>query len=383
MWHSPSLTSPITQLVAAPLGTTTSSTSPKTFAVSYTDGSIRLWSYDTSAPEVEAAEMVTFNGHKKSVTTLAFDNDGSRLASGGTEGEIIIWDRVAEVGLFRLKGHRGAVTAIHFIPHPNLPLTAHPGFLVSTSRDTYLKLWDLSTQHCIQTVVTGRGEVCSCAVTVEETYGGQIEGDEIRGRWVIVTGSGDGEGRMWSMEKSTLTRGIREDASGAVRLPQFRSSRVLNQSQLANIVKSLCNLPLPASPQPILQSTFHPYLPLLFLQTADRSITICRLRSVEEIRTKRTRRKKREKEKVTKRGLVDHDGESEDDIGAIGWEERLVILCTVRANAKIKSFAFSPYEADTAKGGIPVSEHMLQPTFTDMNNNSSSLLYPITPSKPI
>ena len=189
------------------------------FAVAYGDGSIRLWSYDTATPDLEAVELVTFNGHKKSVTTLAFDYDGSRLASGGTEGEIIVWDRVAEVGLFRLKGHRGSVTAIHFIPHPKLPLIAHPGFLISTSRDTYLKLWDLSTQHCIQTVVTGRGDIWSCAVTVEETYDGQIEGDEVRGRWVIATGSGDGEGRIWSIEKPALARGIREDASGKVRLP--------------------------------------------------------------------------------------------------------------------------------------------------------------------
>ena len=218
MWHSPSLTSPITNILASPLPSTSTSTSPRIFAVSYTDGSIRLWSFDPTTPSVEAIEVVTFNGHKKSVTTLAFDADGSRLASGGTEGEIVVWDRVAEVGLFRLKGHRGPVTAIHFIPHPTLPTTAHPGFLVSTAKDTYLKLWDLATQHCMQTVVVGRGEVWRCAVRDEGSQEEEREEEEKRvvGRWVIVTGSGDGEGRAWKLEKSQLAGGVKENANGEV-----------------------------------------------------------------------------------------------------------------------------------------------------------------------
>ena len=218
MWHSPSLTSPITNILASPLPSTSTSTSPRIFAVSYTDGSIRLWSFDPSA---EATEVVTFNGHKRSVITLAFDADGSRLASGGTEGEIVVWDRVAEVGLFRLKGHRGPVTAMRFIPHPTLPTTAHPGFLVSTAKDTYLKLWDLATQHCQQTVVVGRGEVWSCAVRDEgsereEETEEEEEEKRVVGRWLIITGSGDGEGRAWKLEKSQLARGVKENANGEV-----------------------------------------------------------------------------------------------------------------------------------------------------------------------
>lgn len=220
MWHSPSLTSPVSQILAAPLPSSSSSTSPRTFAVAYTDGSLRLWSYDPSTPTAEAIEIVTFNGHKKRITIMAFDPEGSRLASGGTEGEIVIWDRVAEVGLFRLKGHRGPVTAIHFIPHPTVPTTAHPGFLVSTSRDTYLKLWDLSTQHCVQTVVVGRGEVWSCAVREEDGDVGKDAAyeEELSGRWVLVTGSADGEAEAWVIEKQTLAEGVKENVNGEVRI---------------------------------------------------------------------------------------------------------------------------------------------------------------------
>ena len=145
---------------------------------------------------------------------MSWDAEGSRLASGGTEGELIIWDRVAEVGLFRLRGHRGPVTAIHWLPHPTLPTTGHPGYLVSTSKDTYLKLWDLSTQHCVQTVVVGRGEVWSCVV-MEET-GDEDKEQEIQGRWVAITGSGDGEGKVWAIEKADLAKGMAENEKGEV-----------------------------------------------------------------------------------------------------------------------------------------------------------------------
>lgn len=215
MWHSTGLTSPVAHIAPAPLPSSSSSAAAQTFAVAYNDGSIRLWSFNSSTPEVEASEIVTFNGHKKTPTTMTWDVDGSRLASGGTEGEIVVWDTVAEVGLFRLRGHRGPVTSIRFIPHPTLSVTAHPGYLLSTSKDTYIKLWDLSTQHCVQTIVAGRGELTSCDAQKEE---GEEPGT---GRWIIVTGSNDGEGKVWTIAHADLTAGLVENAKGEVRADPF------------------------------------------------------------------------------------------------------------------------------------------------------------------
>lgn len=206
MWHATGVTSPITALLPAPDGD-----SAGTFAVAYTNGSIRLWDWNVATPSTEAVEVVTFNGHKKGVTTLAWDRDGSRLASGGTEGEVVVWDRIAEVGLFRLRGHRGPVTCINFIPHPTLSTTQHPGYLITTSRDTYLKLWDLSTQHCVQTVVVGRGEVWSAAIQEQNE-----EEEEEKGSWLILTGSGDGEVKAWTLGKEALAAGLKEDENGEV-----------------------------------------------------------------------------------------------------------------------------------------------------------------------
>jgi U3 small nucleolar RNA-associated protein 12 len=87
MWHETGHRAEVTCIVRSPR--------PDVFAVGYADGSIRLWS--------ASAESVTtvLNGHKKSVTAMTFDATGTRLASGSQDTDIIIWDVVAEAGLYR------------------------------------------------------------------------------------------------------------------------------------------------------------------------------------------------------------------------------------------------------------------------------------------
>lgn len=94
MWHESGHRAEVTHILRSP--------KPDTFAVGYSDGSIRLWSASSNSV------ITTFNGHKKAVTALAFDQDGSRLASGSQDTDLIIWDVVAEAGLYRhvlLPGH--------------------------------------------------------------------------------------------------------------------------------------------------------------------------------------------------------------------------------------------------------------------------------------
>lgn len=65
--------------------------------------------------------------------------------------DIIVWDTVAETGVCRLRGHRGPVTQIVF-------MTTRP-VLISGSKDTFVKFWDLETHHCFKTVTGHTSEV--------------------------------------------------------------------------------------------------------------------------------------------------------------------------------------------------------------------------------
>lgn len=50
-------------------------------------------------------------------------------------------------------GHRGPITQLAFM--------AHEPVLISGSKDTFVKFWDLDTQHCFKTLVGHRTEVCN------------------------------------------------------------------------------------------------------------------------------------------------------------------------------------------------------------------------------
>jgi U3 small nucleolar RNA-associated protein 12 len=60
-------------------------------------------------------ELVILNGHRSAVTALCFDKTATRLASGSSDTDIVLWDIVSEEGLCRLKGHKDQITCLGFI----------------------------------------------------------------------------------------------------------------------------------------------------------------------------------------------------------------------------------------------------------------------------
>jgi U3 small nucleolar RNA-associated protein 12 len=90
MWHETGHRAEVTFIQRSP--------QPIIFAVGYADGSIRLWNSTSDSV------ITTFNGHKKAITSLAFDERGTRLASGSQDTDLIVWDVVGETGLYRCEG---------------------------------------------------------------------------------------------------------------------------------------------------------------------------------------------------------------------------------------------------------------------------------------
>jgi len=109
----------------------------------------------------------------------------------------------------RLRGHRDQITSIHFLlnvsstsPSTSTSTALSTGYLLTSSKDTFLKLWDLSTQHCIQTVLAHRTEVWSVAVDQEQS--------------TVFTGSNEGELKAWKICREALDNDIKETNSGEV-----------------------------------------------------------------------------------------------------------------------------------------------------------------------
>ncbi|EIN10729.1 WD-repeat-containing protein [Punctularia strigosozonata HHB-11173 SS5] len=321
MWHEAGHRSEVTSILSSP--------TRSTFAVGYADGSIRIW--DNASGSV----ITTLNGHKKAVSALAYDETGTRLASGSQDTDLIVWDLVAEVGLFRLRGHRDQITVIRFlsVDSGNLPSNSTSpgtGLLLTASKDTLLKVWDLSTQHCIQTVVAHRSEVWTLAVDTQQG--------------LAFTGSGEGELKAWTLDTAPYEERLKDAAPGEV----------------PKVVLPLSSLPL-SSRNRVTQVSFHPSQPFFAVQSHERSVEIFRIRTEEEIRKKQARRKKRAKEKQVEKSGKGRPGGATDDPKEDGVEEdidlvdRFTPYLVIRATGKVRSFDFGPGDMQqNLKGGTPL-----------------------------
>ena len=81
---------------------------------------------------------MTLRGHIREVYAVAFSpNDGGRwIASGGEDCGVKIWDSRTGVEVLTFRGHAGLISSLAFSPDGKR--------LYSGSRDTTVKVWDLS-----------------------------------------------------------------------------------------------------------------------------------------------------------------------------------------------------------------------------------------------
>ena len=127
------------------------SISPKLIISGYEDGSIRVW---------EDYELkVVFSGHRSAVTALTYDPVHYRLASGGRDSDIVLWDLLTFSGLFRLKGHTHGITTLHFVTE---------NLLASGGRDSLLKIWELKTQLCVHSCIDHKGIISDFCLTPDK-----------------------------------------------------------------------------------------------------------------------------------------------------------------------------------------------------------------------
>ncbi|EAQ89334.1 hypothetical protein CHGG_05953 [Chaetomium globosum CBS 148.51] len=292
---------------------------PDVFAVGYEDGSIRIW--DSKI----ATSVVSFNGHKSAITILAFDKTGVRLASGAKDTDVIVWDLVAEVGQYKLRGHKDQVTGLHFVePDPVLQgegeeeqalmavdTEAAEGFLLTTGKDALIKLWDLTSRHCIEThVAQTNGECWALGVTPD--FNG------------CVTAGNDGEMTVWALDVAALASSAQKvDLSQSINFLRDRGTLHRNSKERA------------------VEVIFHPRRDYFAVHGVEKSVEIWRIRNEAEIKKSLARKKKRRREKLAKDKKADGDQEMDDaddkadDIAQADISDVVVQHVIVRTTGKV------------------------------------------------
>ncbi|KAK0654389.1 WD repeat-containing protein 3 [Lasiodiplodia hormozganensis] len=330
-WRDSSCSAEVTQIAQ-------SKTDPDVFAVGHADGSIRVWDSRSSSL------IISFNGHKSAITTLTFDDSGVRLASGSKDTDIIVWDLVAEVGLFKLRGHKDQITGLRFLhvgtgagdEDEEAPDLADDGpvFLLSTSKDALIKIWDVNSQHCIEThVAQTNGECWSMGLSPD-------------GNGCITAGN-DGEIKVWTIDREglrTLARQVGETADA-----DFLSER-------GTLYR--------AGKDRTIGISFHPKMDYIAIHGSEKAVELWRIRSDDEVQKSLARKKRRRKEKLRelkeKGADVDMADVDDEDIATAGVGDIFVPYVIVRTGGKVRAVDWARGTAKALQLIVSTTNNLLE-----------------------
>jgi len=282
-------------------------------AVGHLNGHIEVW--DVTSME----ERHTFHGHKGAVTCLSFDESGSRLVSGANDTDVVVWDLIGEQGICRLRGHTNALTQVQFFG-------AEGKYLLSSSKDGFLKIWNLEIEHCVQTLIGHEKEVWCFEFLYDDEY--------------LVTGGKDLYLFIWKKQP-------KEDPEvnfEYVRLGEI--NRIHGTKKRYNAIH------------------VGPYKKLLFCQTLSKGCDVYRIRTEEQMRKKEKRRKKRAKEK--KKNNPDEDVEIPEGIIAA---DLLEALLPMRTDTEIQYITVSAGKKRTIRVLVGLKTNMIEEYRSKTNDN--------------
>ncbi|ORX55140.1 WD40 repeat-like protein [Hesseltinella vesiculosa] len=176
------------------------------------DGEIKLWNFSSG-------ECSTLSGHAQAVNHVHVFQQSTRLLSSSEDGRLILWDLDAKQRLHVFEGHQASIQAsipsmpgfLHRFYEPastekltevtsaahvqqQLDLQHRSGtpIAISCSLDKTLKVWSLSSGRCLTTLFGHRNGVKALAY------------DKLR----MVTGSSDGELKIWDIENGHVLHSI-------------------------------------------------------------------------------------------------------------------------------------------------------------------------------
>ncbi|CAH8679693.1 unnamed protein product [Schistosoma rodhaini] len=250
-------------------------------AIGYSDGLVNIFNMNTG--DIEAH----FRAGRSRVTSMDLKND---LLVCAADSEINVFDIISGSGT-RMKGHHGIITQMKLLTERKI--------LISSAQDSFIKFWDLKTQHCFATLTGHPGPVWDFALT---------RCDEL-----LVSGTNDQNLRVWQIKYVKESDSLVKHNDKTTSNPDEAITPLSEpQSQIA-IQFSGCVQR--SGVRRVHCLVFDPTGTYLLCQSFDRSVEIFRLLD-EEAKAKRLR-KKTKKAKAKGLDLSSVILEAEDELRPI------------------------------------------------------------------
>lgn len=221
--------------------------------------------------------------------------------------------------------------------------------LVTSSKDKFLRVWDLETQHCMQIISGHHSEVWSVDADPEERY--------------VVTGSADPELRFYAV-KQNMSHGSLVSDSNANGLDASADRLTENKWE---VLKPFGEIQRQTKDR-VASVRYNNSGSLLACQMAGKTIEMFRVLDETEAKRKSKRRLRRKEKKssknrvenITDNGDASNEVEETDSVTVPTVPDVFKLLQVIRAGRKISSFSFCPITPKDSLATLALS----------LNNNS-------------
>lgn len=157
------------------------------------DLTIRIWSI-TKGRCIRILKKHTFH-----VSALCFNSKGNLLVSGAADETVVIWDLTTGRSLKTLAAHSDPVSSVCLTPDDTI--------IVSASYDGLMRLFDLESGQCLKTLVYNSSSHGTATASTNDVVNFPISNVQItpNGKYILST-SLDGKIRLWDYMNNRVVK---------------------------------------------------------------------------------------------------------------------------------------------------------------------------------